>query len=110
MHEMAVTESVVATVAEHVGNGRVHALTLEIGQLSGVVADSVRFCFELCTAGTVLEGAALDIVETPGRGHCRDCSADVDLPDLIPLCTCGSADLDIVSGRQLKIKSIEIGV
>src|ERR1700754_1846193 len=108
MHELSITESIVATVSEHVGDCPVRALTLEIGALSGVVADSVRFCFELCAAGTPLAGARLDIVESPGLGRCRDCAVQVELTDLIALCDCGSANLEITSGQQLKIKAIEM--
>jgi len=110
MHELSITESVVATVSEHAGSAPVLALTLEIGKLSGVVPDSVRFCFELCALGTPCEGARLDIVDTPGRARCRDCAAEeIELPDEITLCPCGSANLEITGGQQLKIKQLEIG-
>lgn len=108
MHELAITESVVATVTERLGDTRVLAVTLEIGRLSGVVADSVRFCFELCAEGTTLQGAELHIVDVPGRAHCRGCRSDLELADLIPLCGCGSTDLDIVSGQELRIKQVEV--
>jgi hydrogenase nickel incorporation protein HypA/HybF len=109
MHELSLTESIVATVCEHVGDEPVRALALEIGALSGVVADAVRFCFELCAQGTPLEGARLDIAEIPGRARCRDCASLLELPDLIALCRCGSANLEITGGRQLKIKAVELG-
>ncbi|WP_219413815.1 hydrogenase maturation nickel metallochaperone HypA [Pseudonocardia nigra] len=109
MHELSITESVIAAVSEHVGSTPVRSLTLEIGRLSGVVPDSVRFCFELCAHGTPCEGARLDIVDTPGRARCRDCGDEIELPDEIALCPCGSANLEITGGRQLKIKQLEIG-
>jgi hydrogenase nickel incorporation protein HypA/HybF len=109
VHELSITESVVAAVSEHVGGEPVRSLTLEIGRLSGVVPDAVRFCFELCAAGTPCEGARLVIVDTPGRARCRDCDEDVELPDQIALCRCGSANLEITGGQQLKIRQLEIG-
>ncbi len=109
MHEMSITASVVAAVSEHVGDSPVRALTLEIGRLSGVVADSVRFCFELCAEGTVLEGARLDIIETPGRGICRDCAREGELTHMVAICPCGSVNLEITGGQQLKIKAVEMG-
>ncbi|MGH4024630.1 MAG: hydrogenase maturation nickel metallochaperone HypA, partial [Pseudonocardiaceae bacterium] len=60
MHEMAITQSVVDAVSTRMGDAQVRRICLEIGKLSGVVADSVRFCFDLVTAGTILEGAALE--------------------------------------------------
>jgi hydrogenase nickel incorporation protein HypA/HybF len=110
VHELAITESVIAAVVERVGDTKVETVTLVIGRLSGVVADSVRFCFEMCAQGTPLEGAALDIVEVPGRAHCRTCESDLELPDLIALCDCGSADLEIIGGQELTIKQVRMEV
>lgn len=110
MHELSITESVIATVSEHAGDSPVLVLTLEIGALSGVVPDSVRFCFELCAQGTPCQDARLDIVDIPGRARCRDCGADdIELLDTIALCPCGSANLEVTGGQQLKIKHLEIG-
>ncbi len=108
IHELSITQSVVATVSEHVGDAPVRALTLEIGQLSGLVPDSVRFCFELCAQGTPCEGARLDIIDIPGRARCRDCADDIEVADSIALCPCGSANLEITGGQQLKIRQVEI--
>jgi len=110
MHEMAITQSVVQTVAERCKGRQVDQVTLLVGALSGVVADSVRFCFDMCTMGTDLEGASLDIVDVPGRAHCRECDELVELPDFIALCPCGSADLEIVAGQELSIQSVEVKV
>lgn len=110
MHEMAITQSVVQSVAERCQGRRVEQVTLVIGRLSGVVADSVSFCFELCTMGTDLEGARLEIVDVTGRARCRTCGDEVELFDLIALCPCGSADLEILAGEELSIRSVEVGV
>jgi hydrogenase nickel incorporation protein HypA/HybF len=108
MHELAITESIVTQVTERLGGRRAGVLRLEIGRLSGVVADAVRFCFEVCAQGTALEGAALDIVEVPGRASCADCGGEIELPDFIPLCTCGGVNLTLLSGRELRIKEVEL--
>lgn len=108
MHELALTESVVATVSEHVGDTAVRVLTLEVGALSGVVPDAMRFCFDVCAQGTALEGARLQIVEAPGSGRCRDCATELELTDGIALCSCGSANIEILGGSQLKIKEVEV--
>jgi hydrogenase nickel incorporation protein HypA/HybF len=72
-------ESVVDAVTERVGDAKVVRVLLEIGKLSGVVPDAIRFCFDLATAETTLEGATLEIIETPGRARCLQCLADVEL-------------------------------
>jgi hydrogenase nickel incorporation protein HypA/HybF len=108
MHELAITESIVESVEDHVRGAKVLRVVLVIGKLSGVVPDSVRACFDVCAEGTVMEGALLDIEETPGRARCRDCAAQVDLADTIALCPCGSANLALLSGQELKIRSVEV--
>ena len=110
MHELSITQSVVDTVVERLGVQRVERVTVVVGKLSGVVPDSMSFCFDLCTTGTSLEGAQLEILEVPGEGRCRTCGADVELEDFIALCPCGSADLAITGGQQLTIKDVEVAV
>jgi hydrogenase nickel incorporation protein HypA/HybF len=108
MHEMAITRSVVDTVCEHAAGRRVHSVTVEVGALCAVVAEAMEFCFELVAEGTVAEGARLDIHTVPGSARCRSCGAEFGLADLIILCPCGSTDVEIRSGRELRIRSMEV--
>lgn len=108
MHELAVTQSVVDAIGERVDGARVRAVRLDIGRLSGVVPDAVRFCFDVVVQGTPLEGARLDIVQSAGTGRCRDCGRETELSDLIVLCPCGSADVAVTGGRDLYIRSVEV--
>ncbi len=108
MHELAITESIVSSVAERVAGRRVTRVVLEIGKLSGVVPDAVRFCFDLCAEGTGLAGARLDIVQRSGRARCRTCGRECEFEDPLALCGCGSADLDVREGQELRIREVEV--
>ena len=108
MHELAITQSVVDAVAERLPGQRVTCVSLEIGALSGVVADSVRFCFDLVTEGTTLEGAALEITEPVASCECRACARVFEPDGPIVLCPCGSADVTVLSGQDLRIKSVQV--
>jgi len=108
MHELAITQSIVDAVSDHTAGAPVRAVHVRVGRLSGVVADSMRFCFDLVTDGTALHGARLDIEEPEGQAHCRDCGADFTLPDLVLLCDCGSADVQVLSGRELSVTAVEV--
>jgi hydrogenase nickel incorporation protein HypA/HybF len=108
MHELSITRSVVAICAERANGAQVTRVTLEIGKLSAVLPEAVRFCFDICAQGTPLEGAALEIIETPGRGRCRDCGGSVALEELFGRCACGSANLELVAGEELKIREMEV--
>lgn len=108
MHELSITQSVVDMVADRTAGRRIASVRLEVGKLSGVVADAMRFCFDVATLGTSLEGAVLEIDETPGRASWRTCGADFDVADLILLCPCGSADVRVIAGRELLVTSVEM--
>lgn len=108
MHELAITEGVVDAVTERLPGQRVTCVRLEIGALSGVVADSVRFCFDLVTEGTDLEGAALEISQAPAECHCRVCGGDFEPDGPFVMCPCGSAEVTVLAGQGLKITSVQV--
>ncbi len=108
MHELSIAESVVHAVLERTGDRPVATVRIRVGRLSGVVPDALQFCFELATSGTPLEGAGLEIDEPAGSAHCRGCGRDFALEDLLPLCECGSADVEVLAGRELDLMSVEV--
>ena len=108
MHELAIAESVVDAVTRKLPDATVTGVHLEIGALSGVVPDSIRFCFDLATEGTALAGAELTITEQPARCRCRSCGAEFQPDFPIMLCACGSADAAVLSGADLKIVSVRV--
>jgi hydrogenase nickel incorporation protein HypA/HybF len=95
-------------VTRRLPGARVTCVHLEIGALSGVVADSIRFCFGLATEGTGLEGATLEITEPAARCRCRACGAEFQPDWPIMLCRCGSADVAVLAGEELKILSVQV--
>jgi len=108
MHELSIANSVVELCAERAMGARVLRVTLEIGRLSAVMPDAIRFCFDVCAKDTVVEGAALEIVGTPGLARCLDCGGSVDMTDLLEYCACGSVNLELLAGSELKIKQMEV--
>lgn len=108
MHELAIAESVVASVLERCAETHVSVVRLRVGKLAGVVPHALEFCFDLAAAGTSLEGARLEIEELQGRAHCRSCDVDFALEDAFLLCECGSADVELLSGRDLCVASVEV--
>jgi hydrogenase nickel incorporation protein HypA/HybF len=107
MHELGIAQEVVAIVAEH-AQGKVTRVVLEIGKLSAILPDAVRFCFDLCSEGTAVAGARLDIVEIPGRARCRACGAEVMLERPFGRCECGGTDLEWLAGEELRVKEYEV--
>jgi len=66
VHELALTQSLVDLVTERTTGRQVLAVNVRVGDLSGIVADAMSFCFDVTTAGTPLEGARLVVEEVPG--------------------------------------------
>lgn len=108
MHEMGITQSIVDIVAEEAAGRKVTRVTLEIGKLSAVLPDAIRFCFDLVAENSALDGAILDIIEIPGRALCLECGAEIALAEVFGCCPCGSTRLEKLAGEELKIKSMEV--
>jgi hydrogenase nickel incorporation protein HypA/HybF len=108
MHELSITTSIVDIVTLAAKGRRVTRVTLEIGVFSGVVPDAVTFCFDVVAKDTPVEGAKLDIQIIDGLGKCRACGAELAIADVFTPCACGSHDVEVVRGNELKVKTMEV--
>jgi hydrogenase nickel incorporation protein HypA/HybF len=86
MHEMSITMAMMDAIIDKVGDARVTVVRLEIGKLSGVVVDSIRFCFEVAVEAASFAGASLVVDEPPGQARRRDCDLSFSADDYIALC------------------------
>ena len=113
MHEMGIALQIIeiatASIPPDMRAARVERVNLKIGKLSAVVPDSLRFCFDIVSKDTLLAGAALGIEETPVVARCKECDARWSIAEPVFTCkACNSGALEILSGRELDIVSIEI--
>jgi hydrogenase nickel incorporation protein HypA/HybF len=112
MHELALAESVLEIVertARSNGAARVTAVRLEIGQLSHVEPEALRFSFDVVTRRTLADGARLEIVDVPGTAWCMQCSDTIAVPRRGEPCPrCGSFQLQVTGGDDMRVKDIEI--
>lgn len=108
MHELGITRNLVAIVSDAAQGRRVLKVWLEIGEHSALMPDAVRFCFDVVSQGTVLEAAALEIVEVAAGWQCRDCGARLEEQRGDTCGHCGSARLALRSGDELNIKAMEV--
>lgn len=112
MHEVGITQSIIDIAEQHARRQqavRIVSITVEIGSLSGVIPESVEFCFEACTAGTFAEGARLIIERTRGRGRCEDCAHEFDLDTYTFACpACDGFAVERLCGDELRILEMEI--
>ena len=112
MHEMSIAESVLQIVEDTARSGgytRVKAVWLEIGQLANVEKESLRFCFDAVTRDSIAQDARLEIIETAGQGWCMQCACNVPITALHEPCpTCGSYQIQVTSGEEMRVKELEI--
>jgi hydrogenase nickel incorporation protein HypA/HybF len=112
MHELGIAQSLLEIVEQEARpyeGARVLRIQLRIGTLSTVVPDALRFAFDAITRGGMAEGAALEIEEVPLSIRCHACAEAFIVEDPFMVCPrCGAADVEMVSGRELEIRSMEI--
>jgi hydrogenase nickel incorporation protein HypA/HybF len=112
MHELTVAGniiSIVASAADEAGIDSVHEVLLEIGLLAGVEYDSLDFALGALTPGTVMEKAAIMIEKPGGAARCLNCGKEFAFESFIGCCeACRSVELQIISGNELRVKSISI--
>jgi len=113
MHEMGIAMQIIeiatASIPDDMENVRVERVNLKVGKLAAVVPESLRFCFEIVAKDTPLSGAVLHIDEIPVVAVCRECRAEWTINEPAFRCKeCESGSIDIISGRELDIESIEI--
>ena len=109
MHELSIAEAVVRIASDHAAGRRVHRVEVKVGHLRQVVPSALEFAFELTTQGTPLEGAELAIEDVPAAGICRSCGTHSVISDFPLRCSrCGGIDLELVSGEELLVDSLEL--
>jgi hydrogenase nickel incorporation protein HypA/HybF len=112
MHELTVATNILAIVASEAGKAgvqRVKEVCLEIGQLSGIEYESLEFALTALSPDSVMQGAILTIEKPGGRARCSTCSFEFSFESFLGSCSsCGSSDIEISGGRELRVKSISI--
>ena len=111
MHELGLTDALLRTVRDIVRKEElthVEKITLEIGELSGVVPRYMEDCWVAVTDGTEFQETALVIEPVPGIASCMDCDEEFRIDVNAMRCPfCGSRSLTPVSGREMLLKEIE---
>ena len=114
MHELSVCLSLidqVQSIAREHGATRVERILLQIGPLSGVEGELLRNAYPLAAAGTLAEGAVLDIEAAAIRVHCTQCGAESDaVPNRLLCAACGSYHTRLISGDELLLARVELAI
>lgn len=110
MHEMSVAEGILQIVEEAAvqqGCARVTQIRLEIGALSGVEIDALRFCLEVVLRDGIAAGAAIGLECLPGRGRCLECGETVAIEARFDACPrCGSYRVQVTGGTEMRVRDV----
>lgn len=112
MHELSIAMGIIDIAqqeADKAGVGHFDGIELIIGALSGVEMASFDFAWQQAIKGSVLEGATLEIDRPPGKARCLDCNSEFAVDQIYDPCpVCQSHFKEIVSGKELRVKSLSL--
>ncbi|XWN32831.1 MAG: hydrogenase maturation nickel metallochaperone HypA [Devosia sp.] len=112
MHEMSLCEGILNIIEDNARSQRFKKVTkvrVEVGRFAGVEPNALRFGFDVVMKGSVADGAALELIERPGKAFCFGCMDTVELTHRLDPCpTCGGERLVVQGGDELKIKDLEV--
>ena len=112
MHEMSLCEgirSIVDRAAAAPEISRVTRVRLEIGRFASVEKDALSFACDVVLRGSKAEGAALEMIDLPGKAMCFDCVKTVEIKERFDPCPdCGGGKLLPESGDDMRIKDMEV--
>jgi len=112
MHELAIAQNILEIVQQSVPREQAAAVRwvrVRVGQLSGVVPESLDFCFSAIASDTNWKGASLAIEQVPTTSQCRDCAHHFEIEDMLFFCpACKGTNIELTSGKELELVEIEL--
>lgn len=110
MHELSITKHLLEVALRHAGDAeRVTQLNLVIGELSGFVGESVQFYWDIITKDTKASESRLNVRRVPIEFRCQECNHEFSPGSDGFVCpSCESHILEIVSGKEFSLESIEV--
>lgn len=113
MHELSIAMSLVDAACEEADGldaGRITALYLRLGPLSGVVKDALLFSFDVAAADTQIAGARLVIEDMPVVIMCPSCNEERQIESVqrFRCPACGVPAPNVIGGRELELFAMEI--
>lgn len=112
MHELSMAAGILDIVQQNVAAadaGRVRAVRVRVGEMAGVVPDSLEFCFEAIVADTPYAAAFLEIDRVPVLATCGECGCFTRLAQPPFVCpACGAIGMALQSGDELQVVDVEL--
>lgn len=112
MHELSIAMSILRIAREEAaqrGAASVSEIEVDLGRLSGVDPESLSFVFDSCVASFQQESCLLKLNLIEAKSHCNNCNTEFTHSESLYACPhCNSWDLELLSGKELRVKSLLI--
>ncbi|MCX9013930.1 MAG: hydrogenase maturation nickel metallochaperone HypA [Candidatus Methanoperedens sp.] len=120
MHEISIAGAIVDTVIDTANKNnaqKVDEVFIEIGELTALNTDQLKFIFETITKGTVAEGAKYNIETISPLIECKKCEYKGKIKyfeklhfflPAIKCPDCGETDVEVTAGRECCVRKIKI--
>ena len=112
MHELGLAYSVFDVVAQEMSRRRgsiLKLIELSVGRLSGVDAGFLKFSLEAILRASPYVSARVEIVAVKAYCRCAKCGNMFEPPAYYCPCpVCGSHEISLLQGGELKIRSLVI--
>lgn len=108
MHELGLCTSIVDAVERRAGERPVARVRVRVGRLHHVHPGAFDQSFAIAATGTVVEGAAAELILLPVAARCPGCAAAWQSDEPPAACPdCGAVDVELTGGDELTLESIE---
>ncbi len=112
MHEMSIAMNIIELAEKAACDEHAKTITrieIEVGELAGVMLDSLEFSLSVATQRTMAESAEIKIQFIKGSARCKNCNHTFHLEQLWAVCPeCDNITFEILAGRELKVNTIDI--
>lgn len=112
MHELSVTQSIINISSEEAEKHKakkVKEIKILVGELSGLIPETIQYYFDIASKGTKVEGAKLNIEKVPIKVRCNECGFEAEMDRNSYCCkNCESLNIKIIKGTEFLIQSMEV--
>ncbi len=114
MHEMSIAVNILKIAADELSKRgiekmKMRELKLSVGKMMQVVPESLKYALEILGKSEGFDNALYVVIDCPLEVECKDCGFKKSLSEVDMVCAgCGSYNLKITGGRELKIDSIDV--
>lgn len=110
MHELSLVMEIfdlLDEISEEQGLKKVKSVTLEAGELCGIIPEYIEECWKAAGLGSTYEDTQLRLIRIPATALCS-CGEEYEMTKNSRICPfCHKTDYTVIHGREFNIREIE---